>query len=345
MLADGSTTLDRETAGPTATGSGRDLPNLDVLRAVAVLSVVVSHTLEVSRPGVPLGYYGSFGVGIFFIHTALVLMGSLQRRPNPLDFYVRRAARIYPLAIVVMLFVLVTHSPVTAFHGSQVFLYAAPSLRQVLTNLLLVQNLFSGYNLVYVMWSLPLEVQMYLLLPVLFFFLQRYSRLWILLALWVIVLLFSAKEFSGVDLNLVFAGCFFLPGVMAFVGFGRWRPRLPGWTFPLAVLAAMAVGGHMRTWLHAAPVALCVGLALPLFHSMRPSFVTRAAWQVARYSYSIYLLHPLCLVLVFHLLPPLPYAVQLALLAASIAALSIPAYHLIEAPGIRLGGRVAARFA
>ena len=40
---------------------------------------------------------------MFFVHTALVLMWSLDRRPHILDFYIRRIFRIYPLAIFAVL--------------------------------------------------------------------------------------------------------------------------------------------------------------------------------------------------------------------------------------------------
>ena len=56
----------------------QDLPNLDLLRSMAVLSVVVEHTLlgyGVQQLGPwPVEWIGVVGVFLFFVHTATVLM-------------------------------------------------------------------------------------------------------------------------------------------------------------------------------------------------------------------------------------------------------------------------------
>lgn len=68
--------------------------NLDVLRSIAVLLVLVDHlTRHFYRDR--YGALGTFGVLLFFVHTSLVLMYSMQRsglRGLPLfrDFYLRR---------------------------------------------------------------------------------------------------------------------------------------------------------------------------------------------------------------------------------------------------------------
>src|SRR5467141_1625933 len=91
-------------------GGGQDR-NLDVLRAIAVLLVLLDHVAFFS--GAPESVKGPFfvlghaGVVIFFVHTSLVLMRSLERTQarglkgwlRARDFYMRRAFRIYPLAI------------------------------------------------------------------------------------------------------------------------------------------------------------------------------------------------------------------------------------------------------
>jgi peptidoglycan/LPS O-acetylase OafA/YrhL len=59
--------------------------NLDLLRSLAVVFVVVSHLPEAAGVPVSNGTYhlqalGLLGVGIFFIHTTLVLMLSVDRQ-------------------------------------------------------------------------------------------------------------------------------------------------------------------------------------------------------------------------------------------------------------------------
>ncbi len=271
-------------------------------------------------------------------------MWSLQRRPNVVNFYIRRTARIYPLATLVTVVVLATHIPVSVGGGHGYFTYTRLSGFQIAEHLLLVQNLFSGNQLLYVMWSLPLEVQMYLLLPLLFFFLQRVQSTAPLLAFWLLAWVFCAKEFSGVDLNLVYAICYFLPGVIAFQLFARPARRLPAWLFTVVLVAAFIAGGRSHDWHFAALPALALGLLLPRFEQLRTPLITRPSWFIARYSYGIYLLHPFGLVFGFYLAHGLPLPLQLVILIGSTLILSMLAFHLIEQPCIRLGSHLAARW-
>jgi len=95
--------------------------NLDVLRALAVLSVVAQHMWNLSASSywsanhpIVLQYLDNLsftGVMIFFVHTCLVLMLSMNRAPDFCRgriFLVRRAFRIYPLCWATILFVLTT---------------------------------------------------------------------------------------------------------------------------------------------------------------------------------------------------------------------------------------------
>jgi peptidoglycan/LPS O-acetylase OafA/YrhL len=323
----------------TATGSGRDLPNLDLLRSVAVLSVLAAHIAGALRPDHYGKFYGAFGVGLFFVHTALVLMWSLERRPNTLDFYVRRVARIYPLSMAVVLIAVATHAKVAPFpQTGDFFLYTAPTLKQILTHLLLIQNFFSGNFLVYPMWSLPIEVQMYVLLPVLFFFLRKNMALWPLLLLWAMATLFAYRV---QELNLALMVPYFLSGLMAYVGFSRWKAMLPGWCFLPALAAIMWAGGRAGNWHRACFPCLALGLMLPCFRQLNQGLLTRACWQVARYSYGIYLTHPFALLLAFYVGRNLGRPMQVAILVVSLTTFSIAAFHLIESPCMRLGAKAA----
>ena len=211
----------------------RDMPNLDFVRSVAVISVVVEHTLlalNIRRIGpYDLSYLGVLGVLVFFVLTALVLMWSLERKPHTLDFYIRRFFRIYPLAWAVILVALIFHAP-TGGTELQFFAYADPTWKQVIGQSMLIR--FSHHMLVGVMWSLPYEVEMYLLLPAVYFFVRKNFSLWPLLLIWCLIL-WNALVVPSDRHNFAVAMGYFLPGVMAYVGFGRWKPRLPGWMLSL----------------------------------------------------------------------------------------------------------------
>src|SRR2546423_12188612 len=92
--------------------------NLDFLRAVAVLLVLAQHLcrrMHVEHVGwAPTTSLGLFGVLLFFVHTSLVLMYSLERRGLQgtlllKDFYTRRIFRIYPLSILAVATALALH--------------------------------------------------------------------------------------------------------------------------------------------------------------------------------------------------------------------------------------------
>ncbi len=322
-------------------------PNLDFLRALAVTCVVVDHTLLAK--GVLLvgswqiAWIGTFGVYLFFVHTCLVLMWSLARRSHSLDFYIRRIFRIYPLAIVAIFAAIVLHAPVAGSPGNW-FVAAKSSPGMVATNLLLAQNLFGplGGNVIGVLWSLPLELDMYIFLPALFFLIREEEALWPILLLWAICVAI-ARQLFPVSYGNVFGTVIpdFLPGVMAYVGFRKWKPRLPAFVFAPFLLALlfffMRDPNARRAW----PVCLAIGLGLPLFRQFSSAWVVNPAHHIAKYSFGIYLSHPFCIALGIYLLPHQPLGIQLAVELITIAVISVAAYHFLEHPMIRLGSRFA----
>lgn len=154
----------------------KEMPNLDLLRSIAVSLVVVEHTLIAMHyhwiGSWNIAWLGVVGVFIFFVHTSLVLMWSLDRHPHVMGFYVRRIFRIYPLAIVILLTSVIFRIPSLKDAGGHTF-FAMPHLRALVENLLLIQDIHGGQSIWGVMWSLPFEVQMYFLLPFLFFFVRK----------------------------------------------------------------------------------------------------------------------------------------------------------------------------
>ena len=131
----------------------KDMPNLDLVRSIAVLLVVVEHLLLYA--GIfRLGYWqvawmGFLGVYIFFVHTCLVLMWSLERNSDVLGFYVRRFFRIYPLAVFTVLITVLFRIPISVnVHHlpdpQAPFFFTMPDARSLIEHLLLVQNLDAG---------------------------------------------------------------------------------------------------------------------------------------------------------------------------------------------------------
>jgi peptidoglycan/LPS O-acetylase OafA/YrhL len=333
------------------------LPNLDALRALAVLLVLADHVLETlaSLDGGSFHPFdrslGRLGVLLFFVHTCFVLMASLERGADSgwalaRDFYVRRAFRIYPLAIVCVIAVVAAGVPARPWEE-----FRFPETFDLVSNLLLVTNLTASPEVLAPLWSLPVELQMYVLLPAIFLIARprdpaRVAVLYLLALAVALVLPRLSPRFGMV----AYAPCF-LAGVVGFAMRDRLSPRIPAWAWmPFLVTLAIvfvtletAVGGH-RVLLQAA-ICLAVGVAIPAFAQSSCVAWNRVTHAIAKYSYGIYLFHLPALWLAFYRLPLESRFAQALAAIAVLALLAVGGYHSIEAPLIRAGARLSRRFA
>ena len=321
---------------------------LDTLRATAVLLVLFDHLCETLAPIHPYDWYlGRLGVLLFFVHTSCVLMMSMRRTtlvgwPLAWHFYVRRVFRIYPLSILTVLVVLVAGIPRVAWSLET----PDSSVRTVVANLLLVQDLAGVQSVTAPLWSLPLEIQMYVLLPAIFVLTGRgnsLSRAW---GIWTVGLLLAiTSPLPGLRLQM-FVPCF-LSGILGFCLSLRVIPRVPFWIWPLSLLGltGLYVGiSIVGVAVHSGPAAwltcLLAGLLLPLVRETT-SWVRPASATVAKYSYGIYLAHMPALWVAFAVLAAWPRPVQWGVFILLLAGVSALVFHLIEQPLMRLGGRIA----
>jgi peptidoglycan/LPS O-acetylase OafA/YrhL len=329
-----------------------DSPNLDALRSIAVLLVVFSHlppVLALNGANFRAQAFGPLGVVIFFVHTCLVLLLSLERQSmrsgsssRAVVFLVRRAFRIYPLSIVVVL----SLSAILSATAS-----SPPSVRTVVSNLLLIQNLTGDPSIPGPLWSLPFEVQMYLLLPMLYVFVERSGnevaarRLTVLWA--VSVALVVALAVARLDYTLVKYYPCFLPGVLAFSLRNKAKTLSPVWLFAfvamVAALFSWMLAYNLREHAATMPVCLALGYLIPRSREPDVAWLAKAGKVIARYSYGIYLVHIPCIDLAFHRLGGQPAVVQWVVFVAGTAGLSLLAYHWIEKPCLVLGSRLSER--
>jgi peptidoglycan/LPS O-acetylase OafA/YrhL len=329
--------------------------NLDVLRAVAVLCVVADHVAIAATPPSNLtwGWVGRAGVLIFFVHTALVLMGSLERsggvRPGWIaTFYLRRVWRIYPLAIATILFVIASgisdHTP----HIGYPSVFRAPDSATLVSNLLLVQNLTPKREVLGGLWTLPIELQMYLALPLCFVIARRSVFEVLLLALAGMggALAFRAElPVPGLWrlTMLVFVPCF-MGGVLAYALLRRQTSRLSPRLTLLAVALLMGAFFLARTRYESlAPqwaFCLALGIIIANGREMASSIISRAGHVIAKYSYGIYLLHLPALWIAFVAFAGTPHVVQWVIFCIMLVVLPWSAFHAIERPGIGFAQRI-----
>ena len=318
----------------------QDSANLDVLRAVAVMCVFTAHLLHFST-----GHHtafqrhmGQLGVIMFFVHTTLVLMFALERSklaglPLFLSFYTRRVFRIYPLCtVVVLLEYLIHYRP----EPDLPLLYQAWTHRDLAANLTLTQNLFHAQNFISVLWTLPLEVQMYVFLPFLFVAL-RWRSMGPVLLVWLASIPLALLQLHHLPrLNLLgFAPCF-LAGVIAWRLGAANRTQLPGWLWPacIGVVSLIWFAGDRQHEMYFRWVfCLALGLTIPYFAEVSSAGVRAVAKTIAKYSYGIYLTHTTAMAIGFVLFRN--HIAQWSVFLGLAATLPPLMYHLVEHPGIR----------
>lgn len=329
--------------------------NLNFLRAFAVLTVYFGHLLQTFGVEHVVGRitiydFAQTGVLIFFVHTSLVLMFSLDRLRSHgwvlfRTFAIRRVFRIYPLSIVMVLVLLLFHIP--DFPTNQ---YHWIGWRTLAANLSLTQNIGTYHSFPAVLWSLPFEIQMYVVLPLIFFVLQRFKAWWIPLVLWALMVavliglwLFSVR--LNVATFLQFTPCF-MGGIIAYRLWPYKRGfSFIGWPLSISVCIGLRVIAEFLSFPHAAIVSgwvacLLLGITAPQFRELNSRWMHVFVASIAKYSYGIYLSHCAVFWVAFVFLKAPLIAQWIVCVALSIL-LPIAMFHWIEEPMIRLGKQMS----
>src|SRR5580658_927602 len=226
--------------------ANHESPNLDFLRSGAVLFVLFFHVLQfleqnhyVNKASLGgLHSVGNWGVLIFFVHTSLVLMFSLERQhslfpgePVYFRFLVRRIFRIYPLSLFVVACVVISRIPVgDIIKGT--YVPVVLDWPGVLANVFLIQNLTHTPSVIVPLWSLPYEMQMYLLLPALYWFVRMTRGIAPVAILWALAF-FAANHAARLEKmrvpDLVEFVPLFLAGIVAYRLTKARSLQLPAW--------------------------------------------------------------------------------------------------------------------
>lgn len=339
-------------------------PDIEGMRAVAVLAVILFHVRHAALPS------GFLGVDVFFVISGFVITGSLTRhqetrlRPFLLNFYTRRVKRLLPLLVVCVL--------VTALLGALVVTPGSEEEAAIwptgLAALVGASNLVlhaqqldyfaasTTLNLFTHTWSLGIEEQFYLLYPILFFatgFARGGRRAAWRLALALTLLsgasLISWLVLSGRDPQLAY---YFFParvwelaaGALAFLAWRAWpplasRPQASGGLRGLpqaGLLVALAVLLALPRALAPLTTVAVVAVTALLLWGLTPDHLaarllsTAPMRQLGRLSYALYLWHWSVLSLSAWTVGIHPWTVPFQL--ALILALSLWSHHAIETP-------------
>lgn len=353
------------------------MPGLDLLRAIAIVWVMLFHSFLVGGLGPDwawLSRYGWMGVDLFFVLSGFLIGGQVLAplaRGERLafgDFYLRRAFRILPAFLAVLAIYLLW----PGFHE-------APGMEPWWKFATFTMNLSIDYgrNAAFShAWSLCVEEHFYLLFPLLAWALMRKPAGWRFVTLGVLLVLGGILLRSAIwlhfteadpDRNWFVEELYYptwcrLDGLLAGVALAalrQFRPTL--WERGQAHANGVLVLGlgvlALAIWLFRDRVGLlgnsvgwpvlALGLALLVFAGAeRRSLIGRwrvpgAAW-LAAVSYSLYLMHKQ----MYHLLesaygPQLQDKGVLAFVAYGVAALAGGAllHYAVERPFLRLRER------
>lgn len=360
------------------------LPQLTWLRGIAALLVLFSHinrANETSYSGELKQEFwllnwldlGSFGVALFFTLSGCTLYLSSSRLGFPnlrswYMFYLKRFFRIWPaFAIALLVYLLagyLLHDELLPYKESWLASqFLTPYTFSDFANYLLLIFNFTGPTGLFnnAFWSLPVEFQYYLVLPLLVVLLQRFGPL----ALFGMVafghFLYKA-DFNNVDSTLVFRLFFtFCLGVYAGFLYQHSQFRLPA-SFTLPSLLGMTVFVSMFSkgifsgipmpseWI----VYGCVAVTCVLLSIVTKLTLPRRLAELLNFfgnvSYSLYLFHNLAIALVVVLyvqfsdyLAPYKLFFLFTLASGGSTFLAWLSYKHLELPSISLGKMISNR--
>ena len=152
---------------------------LDGLRAIAVLSVIIYHA-NLAFKGIPLFSGGFLGVDIFFVLSGFLITGILiDKSPTLFQFYKSRIDRIYPALLLMLVlscifaFIFLIPSDLlnfreqlkgaTAFFSNYIFMYEDSYIADS-----------SQYKILLHTWSLGVEWQYYLAFPFIIYGIKKF---------------------------------------------------------------------------------------------------------------------------------------------------------------------------
>lgn len=238
--------------------------NLEVLRFIAALSVVIVHfhwfasetlphpgavwdihTMALSPVLTPVYYYGDYGVQFFWLLSGFIFFSQYadkiaDRKVSPAQFTALRFSRLYPLHLVTLVaaFILQNVYMYAVNGGKSPFSSPTASLQDVLLHLMMAGSWDAKrqpvLNLPF--WSVSLEVLAY----VSFFLAMRFAPRITMLLTPVAVASLLLVSTHGDRLAQVFS--FFYTGGAVYLAVKFIRPRISGYLAWAMSMGAFAIG-------------------------------------------------------------------------------------------------------
>lgn len=290
--------LRKQSANPRKQASSQRLIEIDALRGLAALAVVLFHYTtrftELFDPAplptisFPIGHYG---VNLFFIISGFVIFMTLERTSRPMDFVVSRFSRLFPAYwVAIILTFLITH--LLGLPGKLVDVATACG------NLIMIHGLLRIPHVDGVYWTLEVEMLFYCGMFVLYRFHRLHRIHAVLLGLLALRLTYFVLERGfGIDLPWTLSRLLILKYIPWFAlgisiyltisrdGAGKWRP--PALTAACAIMNLLIVDSLSLAVLATALAAIVLMAARNRAPLLRNPIL---AW-LGSITYPLYLLH------------------------------------------------------
>lgn len=200
---------------------------LDGLRGIAILLVILYHALGVEGyenafhynhkyNEFPLFKYGFLGVELFFLISGFVILMTLEKSKNFINFIYKRWIRLFPAMFIATI---LSYTTVSIFYERP---FGHPNIYSIIPGLIFIDPILLGklfnyefIKLVGSFWSLYVEMMFYIIFGLSFFLFKRNKALIILFSLYIyaVIGLYYPLKFSNL---FVYYG-WFTSGCLAYL--------------------------------------------------------------------------------------------------------------------------------
>ena len=347
----GSTDSDRPSADLKTSGKPERIAELDVLRGIAAVWVMLFHynVRWFEQPGPPQSPFGEYAVHLFFMISGFVIFMTLRNTKTGADFVVSRFSRLYPAYWAA---VLVT-AAVMAFVPP--FAKNAVTFPQVAANLTMLQQWLRVKEVDGVYWTLAIELAFYGWM-FLIFKIRALNRIELVGTIWIFIELF-ARAWERMQLAAFKLDPEIIPSIISrtlilehahlFVaGMVFFRIRTEGSTIGRAALLGLCL--FTQFFIHGPLGTPFIGIFFGIFLLVAKRQLAWLAFRplvfLGTISYTLFLVHQNIGYAVMRQLVEQPRIVQVSAAVAVAIALATLLTFFVEKPSLRfLRRRYAAR--
>jgi peptidoglycan/LPS O-acetylase OafA/YrhL len=335
------------------------IPELDGLRGIAILAVMLCHFQDPVEQSLPFGIvskiimHGGVGVDLFFVLSGYLITSILVSTKGTQNyfraFYARRALRIFPLYFVVIALFFFAVVPVLQHHGKDLWI----TNQEQVWYWLFLSNWRSalGYNdgaqLAH-LWSLAIEEQFYLLWSVVVWLVpSRHIRSVTAFAVVASLTFHLVWALNGSNGRFLYFSTLTRMDALALGALlsvsKPFRNFMGKFAYPILVLSAIVIFVPFRHRLDliSSDIGSCALVALSL---NRPVSALRATWlrTFGKYSYALYVIHyfvhGMAPALVSHFSPAV-FALLFIILGIGVSyGAAWVSWRILEQPFLRLKG-------